>query len=230
MSDSTTEGLHGLKMAAAAPWTGTPTTLKVNEQVSMPQTPNGTVIVAGINQTKLNNDGEASVTSGGSTVRTLELPALATAPTVYAHNYQASNLTITNTSAQNDTPVQVQAVGPGIPGVTAKPLVLLTPLTVGFGEVAQGGTNPQNMQLKIQNNTSTTSVVGVIGGPADGSGSNGKIIAVNWPSGTPVPPDYFAASNSNTYTLNFNWNGQAIFVGNLSSSNAAPVVLTLRAL
>jgi hypothetical protein len=229
MSDITTEGLQGITMATAA-WTGTPTVLKVNDQVTMPQTPNGTVIVSAINQATLNNQGEASITSGGSQVESLELPALATAPTAYAHNYGASNLAITNTSAQDNTPIQVQAVGPGIPGVTPKPLVILTPLTVGFGEVAQGGTNPQNMQLKIQNNTSTTSVVGVIGGPADASGSNGKIIAVNWPAGTPVPPEYFAVSNNNTYTLNFNWNGQQIFVGNLSSSNAAPVVLTLRAL
>jgi hypothetical protein len=213
-----------------ANWTGTPTVLKLNDQVNMPQTPNGTVIVAAINQATLNNQGQIAITSGGSTVQDPTLDFGATAPWTYSNNYQASNLTITNISAQDATPIQVQAIGPGIPGVTPGSLVIGTPFTLNFGAVAQGGTNPQNMQLKIQNNTSTTSIVGVIGGPQDSSGSNGKVIAVNWPQGMPTPPGYFAVSNSNTYTLNFNWMGGAIFVGNLSSSNAAAVVLTLRAL
>jgi hypothetical protein len=217
-------------MATTNNWTGTPTKLAVNDNVNMPQTPNGTVIVAAINQATLNNQGQIAITSGGSTVDDPTLDFGATAPYAYTHNYQASNLSITNISAQSDTPIQVQAIGPGIPGVTPDTIVIGTPKELKFGAVANGATNPQNMQLKIQNNTSTTSIVGVIGGPQDSSGSNGKVIAVNWPQGTPKPDGYFAVSNSNSYTLNFNWMGAAIFVGNLSSSNAANVSVTLRAL
>ncbi|HET7234002.1 MAG TPA: hypothetical protein VFJ16_28580 [Longimicrobium sp.] len=228
MSDSTIPGIEGVKMAAAAAgWNGSPQTLAKDGQVSMPQTPNGTVIVAAINKATLNNEGTIAITSAASPVIEQLLPFGATAPWTLNKNYRANNLNITNISEHADTPILVQAIGPGIPGVTPKSIVIGTPIDVAYGEVVQGPTKPQNMSLTIQTNSSTTTVVGVIGGPA-ANGENGKVIAVNF-SGD-KPEEYYAVSATNSYRLNFNWNGGQIFVGNLSSSQADKVTLTLRAL
>lgn len=233
MSDTTAEGIQ--VQIAVANWTGAPTTLNVpSDSVNMPQTANGSMIVTAINKTTGNSAGTITISSGGSGTTPPDLPPQATAPWAEVQNFMANNLQITNISTATATPILVQAIGPGIPGVTPKTLSIGVSLPLAFGEVAQGGTNPQRMILRIQNTTSTQSVVGVIGGPNDPSGNNGKVIALNAPQNTgpggPTPPaGYYATTINNSYNLDFNWNGAGIFVGNLSSSNAASLTLTLMA-
>jgi hypothetical protein len=218
-------------------WDGSPLTLNVNDQAFMPQTPNGTMIFAATDLS-VSSEGTLLITSGGGPSLTPTLDAGATAPWISTNNWGANNLRVTNTSANLTTPVQVQAVGPGMPGVTPLTLAQFTPLPLPAGSVANGNTNPQQMQLVIQNTSGTTSVVGIVGGPQT-NGVNGYVIGVNAaqtagpgtsnPSGTP-PQGYYATTTGNTYTFSFNWNGGKIFVGNVSSSQATAVTLTLRAL
>jgi len=226
-------------MTAITNWNGSPTTLNAppapDSSVNMPQTSNGSMIVTAINKATQNNSGTITISTGGSGTTPPDLPPQATAPWVEVQNFQANNLQISNISTASATPVMVQAIGPGIPGVTPKTISIGSgEVTLGFGEVAQGGTNPQRMILRIQNTTSTLSVVGVIGGPNDSTGNNGIVIGLNatqntGPGGATPPEGYYATTTSNTYNLNFNWNGAGIFVGNLSSANAAALKLTLMA-
>ena len=213
-------------------WDGSPLTLNVNDQAQMPQTPNGTMIFAATNQSP-SSEGNLLISSGGGPSLTPTLDAGATAPWISTNNWGANNLKTTNTSPNLNTPIQIQAVGPGIPGVTPVTLAQFTPLTLAAGSVASGNTNPQQMQLVIQNTSGTTSVIGIIGGPQV-NGVNGYVVAVNAgqtagpgtsnPSGTP-PQGYYATTQGNAYTFTFNWNGGLLYVVNMSASSVTGQVL-----
>lgn len=236
MEQSLSFELHGKYDVTAGTWTGTPTVLLYNQNATMAQTTNGTMILSATNQSTQNNAGTLAITSGGGAPVMLNLPALANQPVIQMQNWAANNLSVTNVSSNSSTSVMVQAVGPGLPGITAQTLTIGTPLPLAFGQVAQGNTNPQYMQLVIQSNAATLGVVGVIGGPTDNQGNNGMVIAVNATAntgpgtGVAAPAGYYATTTSNTYTYSFNWSGSSIFVANLSPSTAQSVSVTVRAL
>ena len=222
--------------AVNATWNGSPTTLLTNQNVVMPQTPNGTTVFAATNQSTLNNQGELSLTSGGAQPNFVNVPANANQPTVLMRNWQANNLSITNLSLNNNTPILVQLVGPGIPGITPQPLTIGTSLPLGFGQVAQGNASPQYMQLLLQSTAPTLGIIAVIGGPPDSGGNNGYVFAVNAAAntgpGTGVnpPPGYTATTTSNSYAYQFNWGSSLVFVANMSPSTAQAVTVLMRAL
>src|SRR6202166_124094 len=210
-------------------WTGTPTTLAVDDSVGMPQTPNGTMMVAYENKTGTTSDGTLAVTSGGSDPVVLDSPAGIAWPKVLTSNWQANNLTITNVSANQTTPIWVEALGPGLspkPGtLTIGTAAKLDPYTA-----VQGISNPNWMQLKMTSNTSNLTIVAVIGGPASG-GTNGYIYALNWSGPAPGPDaGYTAVTGGNSYTMQFNWASAVVWVCNMSPSTAAPVTVLLRSL
>jgi hypothetical protein len=217
-------------------WDGSPLVLSVNDQAQMPQTPDGTMILAAINQ-NAGSQGSLAISSGSVPVTVPPLPAGATAPWVSANNFGANNLRLTNISTNAGVKIKIQGVGPGIPGVTPGNLPQLTPTPLAAGAVVNGATNPSQMQLQIQNTSGNTAVVGIVGGPQDATGNNGYVVGLNFsatagpgttnPSGKPQA-GYYATTQGNAYTFSFNWDGGNIFVGNLSSSNVAAVSLTLR--
>jgi hypothetical protein len=216
-------------------WNGQPTTLQVNDNISMPQTTAGTMILSATNQATQSNVGDLSITSGGGQPVFLKLQALENRPIIETKNWGANNLSLTNISANADTPILVQAVGPNLPGMTAKALVIGTPLTLVAGDVGQGKASPQYMQLIVQSTAATLGVVGFIGGPQDASGNNGYIVTVNdtqntGPGGATPPAGYYATTTSNTYTYTFNWGSSLVFVANLSPSTAEDLTVTMRAL
>jgi hypothetical protein len=220
-------------------WNGSPLILQVNENANMPQTPGGTVILAWQNEATQNNLGELAVTSGGGAPVFKYAQALANQPGIWLHNWNANNLSITNISANNDTPIRIQAIGPGIPGTTPEPLPIGPPgVVLRSGDTAQGVASPQYMQLVIQSNSSTLGILGVIGGPQDNTGNNGYVIAVNdavngntGPGTGKTPPEgYYATTTSNTYTFSFNWGSSQVFVANLSPETAHDVTVVLRKL
>lgn len=220
-----------------ATWDGSPEILLENQNAAMPQTPNGTIIFAYWNMSTQNNAGTISVTSGGSQPSFLNVPALANQPSVWMNNWASNNLSVTNISPNATTPIQIQAIGPGIPGTTPLPLPIGgNGQQLGYGQSAQGNASPQTMQLLIHSDSSTTGIVGLIGGPPDTSGNNGYVIAVNYSinsgpgTGTPAPTGYYATTTGNRYTFQFNWGSSAVFVANLSSLNAAPLSVVMRAL
>ena len=55
----------GAKIATPG-WTGTPMTLAYHDSASMPQTPNGSTVLAWQNTGTQNSDGTLAVTSGGA--------------------------------------------------------------------------------------------------------------------------------------------------------------------
>jgi len=233
-----TENLYTLidQNTVAAAWNGSPQVLLTSQNTVIPQTPNGTTIFAATNQALQNNQGQISLTSGGGAPTILDVPALTSQPTININNWKANNLSATNISLNNTTPILVQAVGPGIPGITPLPLVIGTPLLLALGQSAQGNASPQYMQLVIQVTGPTLGIIGFIGGPPDPSGNNGYVVAVNATSntgpgtGVPAPAGYYATTTSNTYAYQFNWGSSLVFVSNLSPSTAQTVSILLRAL
>lgn len=218
-------------------WDGSPRVLIENQNVVMPQTPNGTIIFAYWNKTSQNSDGSISVTSGGGPPTFKTVPALTNQPCVWVSNWHGNNLSVTNISAAASTPIQIQAIGPGMPGTTPLPLPIGgSGLGLAYGQTAQTNALPQYMQLVIQSESSTTGILGLIGGPKDAQGNNGYVIAVNYSSNTgpptsnPAPAGYYATTTSNTYVYQLNWGSSVVFVANLSSLNAAPLTVLLRAL
>jgi hypothetical protein len=90
------------------------------------------------------------------------------------------------------------------------------------------------MQLIFTSNTANLTLVSVIGGPADASGNNAYVIALNSPSGNtgpgngvPAPQGYYATAGGNSYSLEFNWGSSVVYVANMSPSTAAPVTVQM---
>ncbi|HYW09551.1 MAG TPA: hypothetical protein VE913_21495 [Longimicrobium sp.] len=219
-------------------WDGSPLVLAVNESATMPQTPNGSMVLSYQNVATQNNRGELVVTSGGGPPTSLPVEALAGGPSVWANNWRANNLRVTNVSINNDTPIRIQAIGPGIPGSTPLALPVGAPIALAPGQTAQGDTEPRYMQVVVQATSGARSIVAIIGGPADTTGSNVYVVAVNAASTTgppgsgnpPPPPGYYATTTANTYSQMFAADGGLVFAANLSATVAPPVTVILRAL
>ncbi|MFL6257215.1 MAG: hypothetical protein ACJ74T_19580 [Pyrinomonadaceae bacterium] len=224
-----------------AAWDGSPLILQASQSAKMPKTNNGSMVLAYQNLSKMNNQGTLSVTSGGLPPSFLTARALTNQPSVLINNWGGNNLGVTNISDPgSNTPIQIQAIGPGYPGTT--PLVLTpgpTSLSMKPGQTAQGDALPQWMQLVFQSNTSQLNIFVLIGGPPDTSGNNALMIAVNAGQeagpgtknpNTPPPAGYYATTTQNTYYYQFNWGSDTIFVANMSGLTASPAQVTLRAL
>lgn len=204
-------------------WTGAPVTLAWHDSATMPQTPNGSTVMAWQNTSKLNNDGTLVITSGGPPV-SYDAPALATVPSVLAKNYLSNSLTVTNFSAATATTIWVEMFGPGIPGTTPVTITPnVAPIALASGATATGNAPPNYAQLVLQSNTSNLTIVTLIGGPADASGNNAYVFALNCPT---VPPGYTKVTAGNTITYQFYWN-TSYFVANMSPSTSAAVNVSL---
>lgn len=216
-------------------WDGAPLVLAVNDTANMSQTPNGSVVFAYQNIATQNNSGNLMLTSGGSAPVPLTAPALTNQPNIVTNNWQANNLRVTNTSANPDTPIRIQAVGPGMPGTNPLTLQIGTPLTLDAGATAQANASPQWMQLILQNTNGLLAIFVLIGGPAT-DGNNAYVISVNasantGPStGQTAPPGYYATTTSNAYPYQFNWGSSLVFVANMSGATSFGSQVTLRAL
>ncbi|CAN5688049.1 hypothetical protein BH11PSE6_BH11PSE6_04290 [soil metagenome] len=216
-----------------ATWNGIGTTIAVNQTLGMPQTPNGTTILGWVNQSTQNNAGTLSVTSGGSAPIFPNAPALAAQPSVLTNNWQANNLNVTNISPNAQTPIWVCLYGPGIPGQS--PMTLRTdgtPLGLATGQSATATALPQYMRLLLSGTSPRLCIFAIIGGPVDGSGNNGYVIAVNaventGPGGPPPPMGYYATTTSNSYPFQFNWGSQNIYVVNMSPATSSSAQVTL---
>jgi hypothetical protein len=207
-------------------WTGEPLTLEVDDSAEMPQTPNGSTVLAWRNVANLNNQGTLALTSGGQPPEILDAPAFPGFPSLLARNWQANPLTIANISTDPATPIWIQMFGFGLPGEQPIPLPVGTPTTLAPLQTALGR-GLDDMQLVMKSNSANLTSVAVIGGPADSSGNNAYLFALNY-AGRPAPPGYTAVTASNSYTFQFNWGMSSIFVADLSSENSVPVQVLLQ--
>jgi hypothetical protein len=209
-------------------WDGAPLTLAQNEQAIMPQTPNGSAVLAWLNMATQNNSGTLALTTDGTAPQMLEAPALMTAPNIVARNWHGADLRLTNISADPSTSIWIQMLGLRLPGVKPIPLPLDTPTIITSLQTAEGR-GLSDMQLILQTNTNDLTIVAIVGGPMDSSGNNAYLFALNFPVGA-APPGYTAVTSSNSYTYQFNWGISAIFVTNLSGGNSAPTQVVLRSI
>ena len=220
---------------SGASWDGSRLILPVNQNADLPQTTNGSMIFAYENISTQNNAGTISVTTGGSAPTFLNAPALTNQVSFVMNNWDANNLSVTNVSANNDTPIAIQAIGPGIPGTVPQPLCVGVPVTLGPGQTTQGAAPAQYLQLVLSAQP-TTDILALIGGPPDANGNNGYVFAVNYSfdsgpgTGVAPPAGFYATTTDNSYTFSFNWGGGTVFVANLSSQNAQDPTVVLRAL
>lgn len=224
-------------MLTNAAWSGAPVVLNQYQGVSMPQTPNGSLVIGYLNRATVNNAGRLAVTSGGANPLILDVPALQRMIGILVKNWGGNNLNITNTSITINTPIFVEAFGPGIPGMQPVPLVAGTPVQLAVAQSAQGTTPPSWMLLTFSSSTSNLETLVFIGGPQDASGNNAYVVSVNSPAGdtgpgtgnTP-PAGYYATRAGNSYEFQFNWGAVSLYVANLSSQTALPVTVLLQSL
>ena len=219
--------------AANANWSGQGQQLAVGQNANMTRTANGTMIFMYFNQSTENNAGQLSLSSGGSLPSNLDAPALSSQPSLLINNWNANNLSVTNNSANNNTPIWISAYGPGVPGQTPAKLPIGTPVPLQTTGTAQGTASPQWMNLVMQCGGATLCILGVIGGPADASGNNGYVIALNAsqetgpPTGNAPPAGYYATTMSNSYTFRFNWGSSSVYVVNMSPATGLAATVTL---
>lgn len=223
--------------SVAPAWDGARLTLAPNQNANMPQTVNGTMVITYQNMSAQNNQGDIALTSGGSTPRFYTVPAGANQPSLLIDNWKANNLSITNISPNTETPIAIEAIGPGLPGTIPLPIAVGPPgRALAPGQTGQSTAAAQWMQLVLQCNAATTAIIALIGGPPDSAGQNGYLFALNFPTnsgpgtGVTPPSGYYATTTANTYTFQFNWGSAALFLANLSASNAYAVTIILRPL
>lgn len=218
-------------------WNGMPVTLKVDDSVSMPQTPDGSLIFGYFNVSQQVSQGALTLTSGGEQPTSLPVPALLRMISILVKNWGANNLTVTNVSENSATPITVEAFGPGVPGVQPTRLVVGTPVQLAMRQSAQGTSLPRSMQLRLRANSSDLEIAAIVGGPTDASGNNAYVIALNASETTgpptqkpPLQEGYYATTMGNTYDLRFNWGAASIYVANLSPQTAMPMTVLLQSL
>ncbi len=210
---------------STANWTGTPITLAWHDNAAMPQTPNGSTVLAWLNTSAQNNDGSLALTSAGPP-QFLDAPAGATVPSILSQNWKANALTLTNLSANKATPIWIEMFGPGLPGPTPVTLTAnAAPTSLAPGATAAGKSPPNYAQLILQSNTNNLVIVALIGGPVDSNNNNAYVFALNY-QGPPNPPGFTTVTAGNSLTYQFYWN-TTFFVANMSPSTSASVQASL---
>lgn len=223
--------------SVAPSWDGARLILAPDQNANMPQAANGSMVFTYQNMSVQNNQGDISLTSGGSAPRFYSVSAGANQPSFVIDNWKANNISITNISPNAETPIAIQAIGPGLPGTAPLPIAIGPPgRALAPGQTGESTVPPQWMQLVLQCNAGTRAVVALIGGPPNATGQNGYVFALNYPTdsgpGTGVvpPSGYYATTTANSYAFPFNWGGAGLFLANLSSTSAYPVTIILRQL
>jgi hypothetical protein len=131
-----------------------------------------------------------------------------------------------------DTPIRIQAYGPGIPGQCVKALQPGTPTQVQLGGAVITNASSAHSSLEFRSDAGLA-LFGLIGGPSNPpgpTGNNAYVFAVNFPSLT-TPPGYTATTQSNYYRYLLNWSGR-IYVayfgaGNVVAANPNPATVEL---
>lgn len=203
-------------------WGGQPTTIP-SDGFQMTPTPNGNLILGFFNVDASPNDGQVTITSGGSFFKQFPIPALEGAPVLYVHNFQGNNLNVSNTSTGGGRPPLGEAWAPGISASGSLPNNgIQVPLPIYTSRKAIS--LPQRMLLTLAAGNGQYTVFGVyIGGEV-------SLYCVNAPDSTKVPDGYTKVTSDNSLQLPVSANGAAIYVVNLSTRSQTGATVTLQAL
>jgi hypothetical protein len=204
-------------------WNGKPTSIDKNHTLSMSPTPVGVMVLVAHNESA-NNAGSLQLTSGGYPPVLLTCPQNQTLQAVNTQNWGGNPLTVFNNSPQSPTLIKVQAMGPGMPGITPKKLPYETNVSLSGYDCAAGQTQPNYMNLTLQTSTNSLTTFAVIGGM---TGAEAYFFALNVPPNTPTQPGYFQTTPNSQLQWQFNWGGANIFIANLSATTAAAGTVNL---
>lgn len=214
-------------------WQGLPVTLQPLDAVVMPQTPNGSFILAYLNKTGQNSRGSLTYTSGGGGPVTLPVSALTDLPSIWIDNWRGNQLKLTNTSTAA-VDIWIRAFGVGVVGLSCSQLT--APVTISTTECVQGTTTANAMRVVLSTpSTTDLTTMAIIAGPPGQDGSNAYVVALNATADTgpgieapSPPPGLHATTKSNTYTFAFSTEIEAeVYVANFSQAGTAAVKVTL---
>lgn len=214
-------------------WNGSSITLNPNDNVSMPQTPSGALVLAYQNTATQNNPGTLAITSGVGAPTILPAPALAGVPSILVMNTSGENLSIVNISPPTlNVPIWVEVFAPGLPGQACLNLPNDgTSISLETAQCSQATVLPSWMQIILQANTANPTVFAIIGGPHNATNTNAYVIsindAINGNTGYGTNPfaqpqaGYFATTSSNLFTYEINWGNSMLYIANMSSASTA---------
>ncbi len=217
-------------MASIKDWNGLPATLSNGDSASMPNTPNGSMVLAYQNTATKSTTGEILVATGGARPENLSAQSLTNQVSTITRNWQSDNLKITNTSDGIDTPIWIAAVAPGFGSEAPKPLPTNgDTVDLSAMDAAQGTALPEWLTLRMSADSGQTTTFALIGGPTT-AGINAYVFQLNSPTGNHgpdkegVPPadGPYQSTSGNTIDFQFNWGSSNIFIVNLSGTTAAP--------
>jgi len=214
---SSDTGSVGKVVTVTEDWNGRPLTLQPYGQAAMANTPNGSMIFAWRNKAGKNNDGSLMLGSGAAPTKSLPAPAGLDAPSIFVNNWQANNLTVTNFSPNPDTPIEIQAYGPGMPGQDEGPLEPGKPTKVHLNQMLVASLTGGSRQLVFTRADGYVGLFGLIGGPLvyknnppadDDPGNNAYVFAVNFPKDE-NPAGYTGTTPGNRYVHTIkDWNSK----------------------
>src|SRR5271163_289616 len=160
-------------------WGGAPLTVAQIEQAVMPQTPNGSAVLAWRNAAAQSLDRTLALTTDGEPPELLNAPALSATPSILARNWQGADLRLGNVSNDPATSICIEMFGPGIPGLRSKQLAIGAPLPLAPLHTASGLAR-KLMELSLKSNSADLTIIAVIAGPMDASGKSAYLFALNY--------------------------------------------------
>lgn len=189
----------------SATWNGSPTTLQVNDSVTLNPSTNGSMVLAAFNTDSQNNAGQLLLTWGGNPPITLDVAALQNAPILLTQDFGGNALTVTNISQQ--APIWLAIYGPGL--ASSNPGAL--PDTGQFYSLGlytiRSTISAATFQRLVFNSDKNYTVFVLFSGP------DVKTLVINAPE---TVTGYDVRTPDNNYPLTQNWMGQTLWVINLS--------------
>ncbi len=190
-------------------WCGAPRTLEARKGLTLDPTPDGDLLVAAQNESASNDEGKIALTSGTDPPVCFAVPALRNSPVFLIEDYGGKSLKVTNLSLS--APVQVAAYAPCYGGA-AQPLPddgAFVP--IGPYCIRTGPTQPNYMQLIMKGATFTVFTTFF--------GADPTVYCLN--ASDPPPLGCAKSTQNNQITVMDNWQGECIYMVNLSAENSS---------
>lgn len=228
-NDSKTSATKKINSGAPDYWNGSLTTLLSTRSVKVSRTANATSVLATVQSGVTDRPVTLVVTSGPAAVQ-VPVPPPNALPKLLVANWRGNPLTAENVLLAG-VPVRVQLTRMNLGGVN--PVKLSTrgvPVTLQPSEFALALIQEPFFSVKIEALTQRLTLVALIGGPVDDSGTNAHVYALNAPTNTRGAMGYDSTTTLPTEGFELNWGGPQLFVQNLSMTDGAAIRVTVTSL
>ncbi|MGF1704133.1 hypothetical protein L4D09_27995 [Photobacterium makurazakiensis] len=203
-------------------WDGSPKVIgNETNSLNIPNTIQGDMVLVCQNLQANSGTQTIEISSGDTVLNKIALQAQPDGlPSIYIHNFKGDNCRIENTTETgNCVDVNIAAVGPGLTPQSTLPADsskhLLTPIfsprsqcTSEQPYTRQGAAPARRASLIFGQHSSNSSAFVVF------VNGNAKVYGVNFPD--MIPNGYTSVVPGNTNTLNENWLGATLTIGNVS--------------